>query len=80
MLLDDAIAIECEYPSINQGETGNRWFRIKMALSEGQKPSTNTGSPKLPTFEEFREYWMSEKHQNALDLYRWFVGNIRAGA
>ena len=33
-LLGDAIAIECEYPSINQGETGKRWFRIKTALSE----------------------------------------------
>lgn len=34
MLLDDAIAIECEYPPINQGETGKRWFRIKTALAK----------------------------------------------
>ena len=40
--------------------------------------STNTASPKLPTFESFRNYWMSSKHQNVRDLYEWFVGNIRA--
>ena len=57
-ILDDAIVIECEYPSINQGDTGKRWFRIKTALVEAQKTPTNTeslqcnhcnGEPGIPT-------------------------------
>jgi hypothetical protein len=48
MLLDDATAIECEYPSINQGESGKRWFRIKTALAEAGQQRPTPAMPKPP--------------------------------
>lgn len=81
MLLDDAIAIECEYPSINQGETGKRWRRIKTALAE-LGTTTNTGSPK--SFDEMDWYLVACKvgitPEQAESLYRWLVKKLRVGA
>ena len=63
-ILDDAIVIECEYPSINQGDTGKRWFRIKTALVEAQKTPTNTDSQKLLLSEALS---MCEEHYKTED-------------